>query len=108
VSEFTDRRAVPRFPVTADTECQFAAPIVKDLGPVRVEKISMTGIGLVLRGKVEVGAILAVGLRNKPKGFDRVLLVHVAHVTACPGGPFLVGGTLDPPLTYQELAALVM
>jgi hypothetical protein len=108
LSEFADRRAVPRFRVTADTECQFAAPIVTDLGPLRIENISMTGIGLLLRAKVEVGDILAVGLRNKPKGFDRVLLVHVVHVTACPGGSFLVGGTLDPPLTYQELAALVM
>jgi hypothetical protein len=55
-----------------------------------------------------VGSILAIGLRNVPKGFNRVHLVHVVHVTAQSGGSFLVGGTLDPPLTYQELTGLVM
>jgi hypothetical protein len=94
--------------VTVNTQCQFAAPLVADLGEVRIENISMSGIALVLREKVEVGAVLAIGLRNALKGFDRVHLVHVAHVTARPGGSYVIGGTLDPPLTYQELSSLVM
>jgi hypothetical protein len=106
--EPNDRRRAERFPVTADTECQFAAPLVTDLGAVRVINISMTGIGLRVAEPVEAGAILAVGLRNQAKGFNRVHLVHVVHVTPLAGGAFLVGGTLDPPLTYQELTALVM
>jgi hypothetical protein len=103
-----DRRYVDRFPVTADTECQFAAPLVTDLGAVRVINISMAGIGLRVAEPVEAGAVLAVGLRNPARGFDRVHLVHVVHVTPLAGGVFLVGGTLDPPLTYQELTALVV
>jgi hypothetical protein len=103
-----DRRGGSRFAVGADTECQFAVPLVRDLGPVRVVDLSMTGIGLQLTEEVEVGSILAVGLRNVVKGFNRVHLVHVVHVTAQPGGSFLVGGTIDPALTYQELTALVM
>jgi hypothetical protein len=55
-----------------------------------------------------VGSIIAIGLRNVPKGFNRVHLVHVVHVTAQSGGSFIIGGTLDPPLTYQELTGLVM
>jgi hypothetical protein len=35
------------------------------------------------------------------------VLVKVAHVTPVPGG-FLVGGTFNEPLTYQEFTALVM
>jgi hypothetical protein len=103
-----DRRGADRFPVTADTECQFAVPLVTELGAVRIVNLSMTGIGLRLGQAVEVGAILAIGLRNAAKGFNRVYLVHVAHVTPQPGGFFLAGGSLDPPLTYQELTALVM
>jgi hypothetical protein len=106
--ETPDRRGAPRFPVSADTECQFAVPLVTDVGPVRVVNISMTGIGLQLNEQIEAGSILAIGLSNVPKGFNRVYLVHVVHVTAQPGGSFLVGGTLDPPLTYQELTGLVM
>jgi hypothetical protein len=50
---------------------------------------------------------MAICIRNAPKAFDRVYLVHVAHVTAQPNGAFLVGGTLDPPLSYQEFVSLV-
>ena len=103
-----DRREAQRFPVSANTECQFAVPLVTDVGPVRVLNISMTGIGLQLSEELEVGSILAIGLRNVPKGFNRVHLVHVVHVTAQSGGSFIIGGNLDPPLTYQELTGLVM
>jgi hypothetical protein len=105
--ESRDNRAAPRFPVTANTDCQFALPLLTDLGPVRIENISMNGIGLQMRDKVDVGAILVLGIRNTPKAFDRVYLLHVVHVTPRPGGYFLVGGTLDPPLTYSEFVALV-
>jgi hypothetical protein len=81
--------------------------LLKDLGSVRIVNLSMSGIGLLFREKVEVGAIVAIGLRNVPKAFNRVHLVHVAHVTERPGGYYFVGGALDPPLTYQEFAALV-
>ncbi len=103
----TEKRAAPRFPVTADTECEFAVPLLTDLGSVRIVNLSMSGIGLLFREKVEVGAILAIGLRNAPKGFNRVHLVHVAHVTARHDGYYVVGGALDPPLTYQEFTMLV-
>lgn len=107
VQELNDRRGACRLRVTGHTECQFAVPLVRDLGPVRIENITMNGIGLRVQQPVEVGMIMAIGIRNVPKAFDRVHLVHVAHVTAGPDGSFLVGGTLDPPLTYQEFAALV-
>ena len=63
-----DRREAHRFPVSADTECQFAVPLVTDVGPVRVLNISMTGIGLQLGEELEVGSIIAIGLRKVPKG----------------------------------------
>jgi hypothetical protein len=95
-------------PVTATTRCEFASPLVKDLGPVVIHNISMDGIGLRLDRQVEDGAILAIGLVNEARGFNRIHLVHVTHVTALPSGGYLIGGKLDPPLNYQDLTALVM
>jgi hypothetical protein len=105
--EQTDRRAAERFPVTPDTRCGFVAPVGEDLGPVRIQNVSTDGIGLLLTRRVEVGATLAVGVANAPKGFNRTLLVRVVHVTQQAGG-YLVGGTFTTALTYDELRSLVM
>jgi hypothetical protein len=102
-----DRRAAERMPVNAQSGCTFAGQVVSDLGAVKIRDVSLTGVGLVVGRKVEVGAMLAVGLANPAKGYARTMLVRVAHVTAIPGG-FLVGGSFAEPLTYQELTALVM
>ena len=51
--------------------------------------------------------MLVVGLASPGKGFAKTVMVRVAHVTPVPGG-FLVGGSFDAPLTYQELTALVL
>jgi PilZ domain len=104
----SDRRAAERFTVTADTTCDFTAALSKDLGATRIKNVSTEGIGLVVSGPVEQGAVLAILVNNKPKAFSRTLLVQVVHVTPQAGGTYLVGGTFLAPLTYQELTALVM
>ena len=43
-----DRRASERFPVNADTSCSFVSPVVEDFGPVKLQNLSMEGIGLFL------------------------------------------------------------
>ncbi len=103
----SDRRAAERFPVTPDTRCGFVAQVGEELGPVRIQNVSTDGIGLLLTRKVEVGSTIAVGVTNAPKGFNRTLLVKVAHVTQQMGG-YLVGGTFSTPLSYDELRTLVM
>jgi hypothetical protein len=107
MSDPTDRRAAERLPVTAGTTCTFISPVVEGFGPARVRDISMTGIGLVLVRKVEVGSQLAVGLSHPAKGLAKTLVVRVTHVTPVPGG-HLVGGEFAAPLTYQEWTTLVM
>jgi hypothetical protein len=57
---------------------------------------------------VEHGSLLAVGLSNVSKGYSKTVLVRVAHVTPQVGGTFLVGGTFEKPLTYEEFRTLVM
>jgi hypothetical protein len=104
----SDRRQSERYPVTSDTACTFAGQVAQDLGSVRIKNVSMEGIGLLTTKSVDVGAVLVVGISNKARAFSRVMLVRVAHVTAQMGGTFLVGGTFETPLTYQDLTTLVM
>jgi hypothetical protein len=107
MGDSADRRAAARMPVNAATGCSFAAPLVTDLGTVKVRDVSLDGIGLILVRRVEVGTLLVIGLENPEKNIAKTMLVQVAHVTPI-GTGFLVGGTFDQPLTYQELTALVM
>jgi len=93
--------------VNSETACTFVSPVLQDFGPGRIQNISMDGIGLLLTSRVEPGTMLAVTLVNAARGINKTVLVKIAHATAQPGG-CLVGGTFSPPLTYQELTALVM
>src|SRR3954454_20979245 len=102
-----DRRASERYPVNADAACPFLSPVAEDFGAARVRDVSMHSVGLLVSRRVEVGALLAVVLDNKARGFSKAVLVRVAHVTAIAGG-FLVGGSFLTPLTYQEMSALVL
>ena len=102
-----ERRASERFPVNADAACSFAAPVGADLGQVKIKNISMEGIGLITVRPVEVGTVLAIGLANKARNFNKMVLVRVVHATAVPGG-CLVGGAFTAPLTYQEMSTLVL
>ena len=105
--EPSDRRTSERFPVTADTTCSFASPVIEDFGPVKIKNLSTDGLGMFVGYRLEPGDLLAITLSNSKKNFVKTLLVRVAHVTAMPG-TFLVGGTFTTPLTYEELTKLVM
>ena len=85
-----------------------AGRVVLDLGAVRLKNISMDGIGLLVSKQVEAGNTLGVTIANKKKSVSKTMLVSVAHVTATVGGSYLIGGTFETPLTYQELSALIM
>jgi hypothetical protein len=102
-----DRRASERFPVSVGTTCTFVSPVVEDFGPVKIQNLSMDGIGLLIGKRVDPGSLLAVTLSNTAKGIAKTILVRVVHATPQPAG-CLVGGTLTTPLTYQELTSLVM
>lgn len=107
MADAVDRRAAERMRVAGGTACTFAGRVADDVGPVRVQDVSLDGVGLILVRRVEVGTLLAVTVKHPAHGIDKTILVRVAHVTPIPGG-YLVGGTLDTPLAYQELTALVM
>jgi hypothetical protein len=103
-----EQRGAERFAVNANVACSFASPVLEDFGPVTIKNISMLGVGLVTREAVPVGMLMAVRLVNPTKKFSKIVLMRVVHVTAQLGGTHVVGGSLDTPLTYGELCALVM
>jgi hypothetical protein len=107
MAEQVNRRAEDRYPVSADASCPFVSPVVEDFGQVKLRDVSMQGVGLITRRRVEPGALLAVTLANTAKGFSKTVTVRVAHATPVAGG-FLVGGSFTVPLTYQEMSTLVL
>ena len=103
-----EKREAERFPVAASTACAFVSPVLEDFGPIRIKNVSTHGIGLVTSYPLQVGLLLAIKLVNPAKNFTKTMLVRVAHVTPLAGGMQLVGGSLDSPLTYEELCMFVM
>ena len=106
--EPSDRRAVDRFPVNAQTVCEFLSPVLEDFGAVRIKNVSTDGIGMIVNHKLEAGLLLAVTLANPSRSFAKTLLTRVMHVTPQPGGAYLVGCEFQTPLTYDELTTMVM
>lgn len=103
-----DRRKEERYATPNHVDCTFASPVLEDFGKVKITSISRSGIGLHTTDEVAEGMLLAVKLENATKNFTKTLLVRVVHVTPRAGGSFLIGGTLDTPLTYEELCAFIM
>jgi hypothetical protein len=103
-----EKRGAERFLVNGNVTCPFASPLLDDFGPVKVKNISMLGVGLVCPEAVPVGVQLAIRLANPAKKFSKTVVMRVDHVTPQSGGTYMVGGTLDTPLTYDELCVLVM
>jgi hypothetical protein len=108
MAEGSERRGAERFPVNNDTACTFLSPVLEDFPPVRIQNISNSGIGLIVSDRLAAGMLLAVGLANPTRSFAKTVMVRVVHVTPQAGGTFLVGGSFETPLTYEELRSMVM
>lgn len=103
-----EKRTEERFPANANTTCGLAAPIVEELGAVRVKNISLKGVGLLVSKQVAPGTLLVIKLVNPLKKITKTALVRIIHSAPQAGGSFLVGGDWDTPLTYEELCHFVM
>jgi hypothetical protein len=102
-----DKRSEERFALPPHVDCSFASPVLEDFGKVKVTSISRAGVGLIASERLAPGMLLVVSLVQRAKGFSKTSLVRVVHVTQ-QSGAFLVGGTFDTPLTYEELCSLIM
>jgi hypothetical protein len=103
-----ERRAEERFATSPHVDCSLASPVLEDFGKMRLVNLARAGIGLVTAEPLAPGMLLVVKLVNPLKGFTKTLLVRVVQVTPQMGGAYLIGGTLDTALTYEELCALIM
>lgn len=103
-----ERRAEERYSTPAHVDCSFASPVLEDFAKVRVTSISRSGVGLITLEVLAPGMMLVIKVVNNAKAFEKTMLVRVVHATPQVGGTYLVGGTLDTPLSYEELCALIM
>lgn len=108
MGDFKDQRAAERFSVSPNSVCEFVSPVLEDFGPARLFNISTDGVGLITTEPLSPGLLLAIKVVNASKKFSRTMLVRVAHCTAQAGGTYLIGGSFDAPLTYEELCTLVL
>jgi len=108
MSNPNEKRAAERFAVNPNSACVFASPVLDDFGPVKLVNLSLTGVGLISPEKLHDNLMMAIKLENATKKIAKTMLVRVVHVTAQPGGTFLIGGTFDTPLTYDELCNFVL
>src|SRR5258708_1152249 len=102
-----DKRTAQRFPVATNPPSAFSSPGLEDFSPVKLVNISLNGVGLKSTEKLPEKILLTIKLQNVATKFSKTLLVRVIHVTPQPGGTYLVGGTFDTPLTYDELRQFV-
>lgn len=75
--------------------------------PAKARDISNKGLGLILDGQVEGGAILAIKLEGPSQRLTHPLLVRVVRGAEQSTGSWQVGCTFAIPLGAQELQALV-
>ncbi len=108
MAEKGDLRAEERFPIGQDSACVFVSPVLEDMETIRIKNISSTGLGFITAVRLDPGLLLAMKLVNRAKNFSKTMLVRIVHVTPLPGKTYLIGGTLDTPLTYEELCMFVM
>jgi hypothetical protein len=67
---------------------------------------SMLGASLALTMRVEPGTVLRLQLSNQRQLCVRVVILRVVWRRGHAGGPWLVGGPFEHPLTPASLAAL--
>ena len=103
-----EKRSEERFPVSENSTCVFASPVLEDFGPVKLKNISLKGVGLVTGERLSIGLMLAVKLVNHSMNYSKTALARVVHVTPMPGNSFLIGCEWDTPLTYDEFKFFVM
>jgi hypothetical protein len=72
-----------------------------------LREVSFRGLGLLVEGTLEVGAVLAVQLRSEHTRVSGILTATVRHTTPLPDGTCLVGCSLNRPLSNEELRALL-
>ena len=108
MAKLPDKRQSERIAVNATSRCDFASPVLEDFGPVKIQNVSLEGIGLIVSHNLTPGLLLTINLINPEKKFSKTMLARIVHSTPHSTGAFLIGCKFNVPLLYEEFSALVM
>jgi hypothetical protein len=102
-----DQRTWIRF--TCDVKAAYQAVAVEGSvqKPASVIDLSASGVGLLVREEVKMGALLSVELQAAEGPFKRTMLACVVHVTAQPDGEWALGCNFIRSLSSEDLKALL-
>jgi hypothetical protein len=105
-----DRRTYVRLASDLAAMCRTTRRFHEVGWPGTVRDVSLSGVGLLVRHRFRPGTALHVELRENTGKLLRTVEVHVIHATAVlvEGSPrWLLGCTLDQPLTDEEFRSLL-
>ncbi len=105
-SDLAEGRRAPRHQVSRITSCRLIRlpePLAMD---AQLKDISTTGIGIYAPAWLDPGTFLSIKVEGW-LGNDRTLRAKVVHATRIDKGRWLLGCSLDAPLTWQELEDLL-
>jgi hypothetical protein len=101
-----EARAAPRHIVSRITACRILR-LPKSLPmEAQLHDISISGLGIYAPAWLDPGTFLVVTIQGCV-GTDRVLRAKVVHATPVRKGCWLLGCSLDVPLTWQEVEDLL-
>jgi hypothetical protein len=102
-----ERRAWVRFPCHLESSCQ---PLAGQRGmqwQAKVRNISRGGTALTMGRRFEVGTFLTIEIQGMHGESLATLMAKVAHVTAQPGGMWLLGCSFTQELAEADLQSLL-
>jgi c-di-GMP-binding flagellar brake protein YcgR len=106
-SDDANKRVRMRFDCALKANCRRANDPASETRPVDVLNLSSTGIGLSVRGVLELGSLLSVDLLDKSGRNACTILACVVHSTLRESGDYSLGCNFIRELTETELQSLV-
>jgi hypothetical protein len=101
-----ERRSSARFAPVQEIVCYWSAG--GDYSAARVCDISASGACLLIRGRLEPGAEIAVELINGPHTCLRTRRLRVLRIYRGSDKESVIGGTFDRKLDYDELLPFIL
>jgi serine/threonine protein kinase len=101
-----EKRQHPRYSTQLNGRCLPLAAHKEDAWTSYVFDISLSGIGLLVNRRFEVGTVLELSLPGQTEGAPCHLLVRVMRQQARSSRKWLIGCKFASPLSEDELAAL--
>jgi serine/threonine protein kinase len=102
-----EKRIFPRHADQLESRCLSAAGRKEEEWVSSVCDVSLTGIGLLVNRRFEVGTVMEIKFQNQGEGAPLRLLVRVIRQQARAARKWLLGCKFASPLSEEELSALL-